>query len=86
MARVEARATKGGNVPRELRPGEPTFGAQGPDGAAFAGWVLVQVWEPRTRSDGSANNGLVVQWSGDATLLFKRAGDELLKLQQTVKP
>lgn len=61
MARVEARVTKGGKVLRELRPGEPTFGAQGPDGAAFAGWALVQVSGPRTRSDGSANNGLV-EW------------------------
>jgi hypothetical protein len=81
MARVETRTTKGGKVPKELKAGEPVLGAQGPDGARFLGWVLVQVWEPDRNRDGATSNGIVVNWSGDAKVLFQKASDELSKLK-----
>lgn len=52
----------------ELTAGKPFLGQEGPEGARFLGWVLVQVWEQTPTSD-----GIAMQWSGDEATLIPRA-------------
>lgn len=71
--RAVRKAVKGRQrASRELVNGKPWLDTPGPEGAAFVGWVLLQVWEPRGGRDSVAIN-----WSGDETKLFPTAIREL---------
>ncbi len=64
-----------GPISRELLPGQPYLGQQGPPGGTFAGWVLVQIWDVPAGRD-----GCVVQMSlpaGRRNELMQRAAKKL---------
>ena len=66
---------RAGPVTFELKPGEPYVGQEGPPGARFLGWVLVQVWDVPEGRD-----GCVVQLSsttGEHRKLMQRAAAKL---------
>lgn len=56
----------------QLRAGQPLEGAKAQAGSTFVGWVLVQVWEATTKSD-----GVVIQSSGDQKVLLPRVAHAL---------
>lgn len=70
---------KGANLKRELANGQPALGAQGPEGAKFLGWILVQVWEPR-----AGRSSVAVNWSGNEVDLFPSAAAELQSLAKGI--
>jgi len=74
---VKAESRDSNNQSRELRAGQPALGAKGPQGAKFLGWVLIQLWEPTPNTKGTPSN---VNCSGDESVLFKAAAEELQKL------
>jgi hypothetical protein len=68
---ISGAMRKGGKATLELKPGEPFLGQEGPPGAKFLGWVLVQVWDVPEGRD-----GCVVQLSsttGEHQRLMERA-------------
>lgn len=86
MSQVDVRKTKnksGLRISRELKSGEPVLGAQGPDGAPFLGWVVVQVWG-RGRGTGTNTSDVTVNWSGDPKVVLQRASEELSKISGTI--
>jgi hypothetical protein len=72
---ISGEMWKGGKATLELKPGEPFLGQEGPPGAKFLGWVLVQVWDVPEGRD-----GCVVQLStttGEHQRLMERAAAKL---------
>lgn len=72
---VSGSRSKGRKANLELKPGEPFLGQEGPPGATFLGWVLVQVWDVPEGRD-----GCVVQLStttGNHQQLMERAAAKL---------
>ena len=60
----------------ELKLGVPVAGQEGPPGATFIGWVLVQAWEPSPTS----KDGMTVHVSGDPNGLLPAASRHLAHL------
>jgi hypothetical protein len=72
---ISGEMRKGGKATLELKPGEPFLGQEGPPGAKFLGWVLVQVWDVPEGRD-----GCVVQLSatsGEHQRLMEQAAAKL---------
>lgn len=64
---------------RELKGDQPFAGASGPEGSAFLGWVLVQVWQPTP-----TNSGVTMNFSGDQVVV-SRAADALASFAARLK-